>query len=281
MKQLIAALFFLFAFQSIAKQKTVLVNPLSYADSVAIAANEDSLFKLMNIWNTDSIAINRLEANSSFIKLLGRTLKMKNSFFFPFDRLKNTKILQEPDAKFRIITWRVLTGPNGFKYFGCLQYGAPSFKIVPLHDLTAYLSGLEDTTLTEKSWLGAVYYNLIPIGKNRYTLIGLCNTEPFYNQKVMDVLEIKKDSTLQFGAEIFTTDTAKKIVTKRVFFTYRFDAGMNLRYSQEYKAIMADHLIPPDEKSRGIQFNYVPDGSVDFFKWKKGKWIFFENYQPK
>ena len=81
MKQLIAVLFLLFAFQSIAKQKTEVMNPLSYADSLAIAANEDSLFKLMNVWNTDSIAINRLEANSNFIKLLGRTLKMKKYLY--------------------------------------------------------------------------------------------------------------------------------------------------------------------------------------------------------
>jgi hypothetical protein len=56
---------------------------------------------------------------------------------------------------------------------------------------------------------------------------------------------------------------------------------MTLRYIGKKDLIAFENLIPPDEKSIGMYQSYLPDGSYDYFVYKKGKWkkreMLFEN----
>jgi hypothetical protein len=54
-------------------------------------------------------------------------------------------------------------------------------------------------------------------------------------------------------------------------------ASMIMRYEEKEKKIILDHLVPVEERFKGMYFNYIPDGSLDAFRMKKGKWIFSEN----
>lgn len=230
----------------------------------------------MYTWVNDSDVYHRMEANGKFIKLLGKTLKEPEGYSFSFDTLKNVSCLSAPDHSFRIITWMFLGYDGGYRHYGCIQFEANN-KVIPLSDRTEYISFPEDTILNPQFWYGAAYYQLIPFAKKKYLLIGFNKTEPFINKKVLDVLDLSTPDKPLFGSPVFATDSTIKTPKNRQIFQFSVMASMILRYEEKEKKILVDHLVPIEERFRGMYFNYVPDGSLDAYRLKKGKWIFTEN----
>ena len=67
---------------------------------------EDSLKGFAyNIVNGET-ATQRFVSDSQFIRMLVRTLKQPNSFYYPFDSLETISRLYAPDSTFRIFTWQ-------------------------------------------------------------------------------------------------------------------------------------------------------------------------------
>jgi len=230
----------------------------------------------MTIWVNDSDIFHRMEANGNFVKLLGRTLKQPDGFQFNLDTLKNVSCIYDPENNFRIITWMFLGYEGGYRHFGCLQFRENN-RIIPFSDRTEYISLPEDTFLSPQKWFGATYYQMVPSGKKKYLLIGFNKTEPFMNQKVLEILDLSNPLQPIFGAPVFSTDSAQKIFHYRKVFQYSVMASMILRFEEKEKKILLDHLVPVEERFKGMYFNYIPDGSLDAFRLKKGKWIFIEN----
>ena len=253
------------------KKTPAVVQPLP-----VFTATHDSLLKLMAVWVNDSDVFHRMEANGNFVKLLSRTLKQEQGFQFNLDTLKNVSCISDPENTFRIITWMYLGYEGGYRHFGCIQFRENS-RIIPFTDRTEFLSLPEDTLLTPQKWFGATYYQLVPSGKKKYLLIGFNKTEPFMNQKVLEVLDLTNPQQPVFGSPIFTTDSAQKVFKYRKVYAYSVMASMILRYEEKEKKILLDHLVPVEERFKGMYFNYIPDGSLDAFRMKKGKWIFSEN----
>src|SRR5438876_5864683 len=72
----------------------------------SLQVQEDSLKVLSDsLINADNPAV-RFRADSQFIRTLVRSLKMKNSFYYPFDSLEGISRLYAPDSTFRILTWQ-------------------------------------------------------------------------------------------------------------------------------------------------------------------------------
>lgn len=253
------------------KKTPMVVQPLP-----VFTATHDSLLKLMAVWVNDSDVFHRMEANGNFVKLLSRTLKQEQGFQFNLDTIKNVSCIYDPENTFRIITWMYLGYEGGYRHFGCIQFRENN-RIIPFTDRTEFLSLPEDTVLTPQKWFGATYYQLVPSGKKKYLLIGFNKTEPFMNQKVLEVLDLTNPQHPVFGSPIFTTDSAQKVFKYRKVYAYSVMASMILRYEEEEKKILLDHLVPVEERFKGMYFNYIPDGSLDAFRMKKGKWIFSEN----
>lgn len=253
------------------KKTPAVVKPLP-----VFTATHDSLLKLMAVWVNDSDVFHRMEANGNFVKLLSRTLKQEQGFQFNLDTLKNVSCISDPENTFRIITWMYLGYEGGYRHFGCIQFRENN-RIIPFTDRTEFLSLPEDTLLTPQKWFGATYYQLVPSGKKKYLLIGFNKTEPFMNQKVLEVLDLTNPQQPVFGSPIFTTDSAQKVFKYRKVYAYSVMASMILRYEEKEKKILLDHLVPVEERFKGMYFNYIPDGSLDAFRMKKGKWIFSEN----
>ena len=69
--------------------------------------HQDSLsryaYDIINAQETNQ----RFRADSFFIRMLVRSLKVQNSFFFPFDSLQTISKLYAPDSSFRIFTWQI------------------------------------------------------------------------------------------------------------------------------------------------------------------------------
>src|SRR5579863_2959383 len=60
----------------------------------------------------------RFHADSSFVRMLVRTLKQKNSFDYPFDSLQTISRLYSPDSAFRIFTWQLKKDEYSFYHRG-------------------------------------------------------------------------------------------------------------------------------------------------------------------
>jgi hypothetical protein len=56
---------------------------------------------------------------------------------------------------------------------------------------------------------------------------------------------------------------------------------MSLRYEEDRKRIVFDHLSPPDASLKGQTQYYGPDLSYDAYYWKKGRWQLRENIDAR
>src|ERR1022692_4550087 len=105
----------------------------------------------------------RFRADSLFIRMLVRSLKIKNSFYYPFDSLQTISRLYAPDSAFRIFTWQLKK--DAYTYFqkGAIQMRTSdgSLKLIPLHDGSDFSVHPEDSVRTPNNWIGAIYYRIV------------------------------------------------------------------------------------------------------------------------
>jgi hypothetical protein len=91
---------------------------------------------------------------------------------------------------------------------------------------------------------------------------------------MIDFLWFDKAGVAHFGAPLLETPQGLK---HRFYVEYASDVTVQLRYDQDAKKIVFDHLIPRHNENAGLGFDDVPDGSFNAFVWKKKKWVFEDN----
>jgi hypothetical protein len=219
----------------------------------------------------------RIKALVKYVPLLVKTLKLDGSFEYPFDSLTFMKVLKPEDGSFRIYNWALKYDDGSFRYYGAIQINRQdSFKLIPLTDYREKLdTNVEQIVVGAGQWIGALYYDIIPEkikGKTYYTLLGWDGDQYISNKKLIDVLHFEKEKPI-FGAPIFEMEGRTK---DRVVFQFSGDAVMLLQYIPDHNIITFDKLIPPNEFGTGMFYTYVPDGTYDYFVWKKNKWVFQE-----
>lgn len=215
----------------------------------------------------------------SLIRNLVVALKLKGSFYYPFDSLRQISILTAPDNTFRIFTWNYRNDKDAYRFYGVIQRNGEdgNSSTFPLFDAGPLIKRAEDTVVDNNFWWGALYYAIIPVkvGKETYyTLLGWNGASAKSNKKVIDVLRWQ-EGIPTFGAPIFKA--GPNDIMHRVVFEYSNDVkSMVLEYVPEKKYIVFDHLIPLSAKAEGIYELYFPDGSYDYFSFEKGYWILNE-----
>ncbi len=221
----------------------------------------------------------RFRADSNFIRGLVRSLKVKNSFYYPFDSLRTISHLYAPDSSFRIFTWQLKRDEYVYLQKGAIQINTPGgeLKLYPLFDYSMYTGRPVDSVRTKDNWIGAIYYKMIMKenkGKKYYTLLGFDDYTVSSNKKWMEILTFNDRQEPVFGAPLisYKEDTAKKPVQTRFSMEYKKEANTLLNYDPELDMIVFDHLISetdePEKKN-----TYIPDGSYEGFKWKDGQWV--------
>ena len=105
----------------------------------------------------------RFRADSSFIRMLVRSLKIPHSFYFPFDSLQTISKLYAPDSSFRIFTWQIKKDVYVFLQRGAIQMRTAdgSLKLFPLHDVSMFSKKPQDSVRGANNWIGAIYYRII------------------------------------------------------------------------------------------------------------------------
>jgi outer membrane lipoprotein-sorting protein len=257
---------------------------LSPADIKFLQRKEDSLkFYSFNLVNSSSLG-RRLVNDSIFIRVLVRALKIKNSFYFPFDSCQTVSRLYAPDSSFRIFTWQVPLDGSAFRQYGAMQMNTNdgSLKLIPLFDHSDFTKKPQDSVRSNQNWIGALYYRVILKEYNKkkyYTLLGYENMNMRLSRKWIEVLTFNEKNEPVFGGPFFSfaNDTAKvkpKPVARFVM-EYKKEGNARMTYDPELDMIVYDHLVS-ETNTPEFKETFVPDGDYEAFKWENGKWIHVE-----
>ena len=223
----------------------------------------------------------RFRADCFFIRMLVRSLKIPNSFYYPFDSLQTISKLYAPDSSFRIFTWQIKKDVYVFLQRGAIQMRTAdgSLKLIPLHDISMFTKKPQDSVRGANNWIGAIYYRIIQKnfnGKNIYTMLGFDDFTINSNKKWMEVLTFNEQGQPVFGGPYFSfkNDSAKasKKEVDRFYIEYKKEASTTFNYDTSMNMIVYDHLISEtDEPNR--KESYVPDGDYEGFRWENGQWL--------
>ena len=260
-------------------KQSVNAQKIAAPDRKKLTEKEDSLQHLAANMILDSLTAGRIRSDSILTKTLIRALQIKNSFYYPFDSVHGVSKLYAPDSAFRVFTWNLQ-----FDDYWSLQRGAiqvktsdGSLKLIGLHDVSSFTTGAEDSVRNKNNWIGAVYYDIVKTnynGKNYYTLFGFDNNSVMSNKKWIEVLTFDQKNEPVFGGQYFSfeKDSMKKNPQFRFSLEYKKEARAILKYDQDNKLIIVDHLISETDEPEN-KWTYVPDGDYEAFKWENGKWL--------
>lgn len=244
-----------------------------------LVVREKQLVLLLNDLRSASKNSEKESKNKVFKEYLLETIKMKNAINFPFEKLTSIGTVSSDDKKIRLFNWNIEQDDQTQKYY-CyiLRYDEKKkdYLVSELIDNSFMIPARPDGILEGKDWYGALYYKIISISKGNkqiYTLLGLDANTSMSNIKLIDVLSFTGNNP-KLGAPIFKTKTE---TLKRVFFEHSEKAYMSLKYEDNFKRIIYDHLSPETPSMTGFYSYYVPDFSYDAFMLVKDKWVLTED----
>ena len=258
---------------------TVFSQPISPLDKKKLEQKEDTLQQISNYMLGDTIAAGRLLAYKDFVPVFLRALKIKNSFYYPFDSLYGISRLYAPDSSFRIFTWYVDVDDQPGFHRGFIQMNTKNglLKGFVLFDNTEWEENPNTVVCKDSTWIGATYYNIIKTqnqGKSFYTLFGFDRNNFRSTKKWIDVLTFNQKNEPVFGGPYFSydQDSIKKPTLSRFNIEYKKDARTLVNYIPDMDIILVDHLISETDQD-DLPWTFVPDGDYEGFKWRNGKWV--------
>ena len=222
-------------------------------------------------------ATDRFTADSIFTKMFVRSLKIKNSFYYPYDSLYTISKLYAPDSSFRIYTWQLIINDDIVRQHGAIQMKTANgnLKLIPLIDKSDNILNIMDTIGNNFAWIGAVYYNIVLNSfenKNYYTLLGYDEYNIRSNRKFIEVIHFENGSPI-FGGNFFNFNKDSLMPRNPARYVYEFkkEAGPRLRFDDEMNMIIMEHLISESNEPKK-KWTLIGDGDYEGFKWEKGKW---------
>ena len=240
---------------------------------------EDSLKSISEKIINASNPAERLTCDSLFTKMLVRSLKIKNSFHFPFDSLYSISRLYAPDSSFRIFTWQMIINDNVIRQHGAIQMKTVdgSLKLFPLIDKSDITDNMSDTIANNLGWIGAVYYKIVLTknqGNSYYTLLGYDENNIRSNKKIIEILTLKNGEPI-FGNQLFRIVSGYGYNNKMARFILEFkkDASPRLTFDADLNMIIFEHLIS-ESNEPNKKWTLVGDGDYEGFKWLNGNWVY-------
>jgi hypothetical protein len=236
----------------------------AYHDSIRIESDS-----LVNAWSE----LDKSAASMKLIRYFSKVLRVPGAYQYAFDSLSSIAILEPEDKLFRIFTWQLAYDNGTHRYFGVIQTNAAQPALYPLVDYSTLYQHPDSIIVDHDRWIGALYYKIIPVKSGKttyYTLFGWNAGNVLSNKKIIDVLWWDDQGKPRFGYPLF--DMLKGKSPSRITLEYKKDASLSLTYIPEEQSIYYDHLVPLSGKQGDFKFDYVPDGTLEGFVWKKGKW---------
>ncbi|MEM9921831.1 MAG: hypothetical protein AAF990_27250, partial [Bacteroidota bacterium] len=269
--------FLLFFFLTASKAQTSksIINP---EDHVTLHTYEDTLGFLGFAFVNDSLPETRFAAVRKFIPTLVKALKVKNSFSYPFERLRTVSIQYDPDSTFRIFTWQLFVDDNTYRYFGAIQMNTPELELFPLMDRSANMTAVDVQELKNDNWYGNLYYKIQPFDSpegRRYLLFGMEYYDFHTRRKLIDVLSFDESGKPYFGANVFSSDSQPDRFDskKRIILQYSAQANISSNFNESMGIVVFDHLKTISLPSGPTA---IPDGSYEGLQLQEGKWVHIE-----
>jgi hypothetical protein len=200
------------------------------------------------------------------------------TFDYPFDKFQFCKLVS-PDHRLRLFNWNIPYNDGTHKYICFVLVWNKkdlNYAWTELQDNPREAEKIENRYLTADKWLGALYYEIIPMDKKNsdtYTLLGWDGKDKLTNRKIVDAVTIQ-GKKLRFGAGIYKMDDGTR---KRLIYEYSDEVSASVKFFPKKKCIIIDHLSPKNAMMTGIYADYGPDGTYDMLQLKKGKWELLEN----
>jgi hypothetical protein len=251
---------------------------ISKPDLKELRKKEDSLltYSVQIIQGINSQ--DRLNADSTFTKVLMRALKTSYSFNYPFDSLQTVSVLYSPDSVFRIFTWQLVINENVIRQHGAIQMRTPdgSLRRYPLIDKSDVTTNVADTVANNLGWIGAIYYKIIlkQSGFQKYyTLLGFDENNIRSSRKIIEVLTFQNNEPV-FGGSYFSGEKADGFSKwqSRYIMEYKKEAGPRLNYDKDMDMIIVEHLVSESGQPKKT-WTLVGDGDYEGFVWKGNKWM--------
>ncbi len=221
----------------------------------------------------------RFRADSNFVRMLVRALRLRNSFNYSFDSLQTISRLYSPDSAFRIFTWQLKKDEYTYFHRGAIQMRTNdgSLKLIALHDVADFSDKLLDSVRTPKNWVGVIYYRIVLKtfnDKKYYTLLGYDDFSTASTKKWMEVMTFNENGDPVFGGPYisFKEDSLKKPVQLRFNIEYKKEAATTFNYDPDLDMILFDDLVSETNEPTHKE-TYIPDGDFQAFKWEKGQWV--------
>lgn len=214
------------------------------------------------------------------ITMIKNALQIPGAWHYPFDSLRGVAVTYPPDSSFRIFSWGVQLPSKLYRHFGAIQYPHDEqLLLTPLIDASDFMQhNRTDTIVDNNHWYGAIYYNIIQrdIDSTRYYfLFGLDQTDPFSNQKLIEVMHFPEVRQPEFGAPVFELTEDSTLLPywqNRFFIEYGALGSAGLNFKEEFGLIIYDHLVPANARSQGVTSTYIPDGTYEGFDWEEDRW---------
>ncbi len=214
------------------------------------------------------------QLNEKFKKEFGKVLEIDGAFDFPFASLKTIGKITSQDKLVRVITWNIQYEDLSHNYFSFIMKKderRDRVYITELHRQKQHFGMIRDESVTHENWYGALYYEIIDVERrNRmyYILLGYDANDQSSSIKLIDALYFTGTKP-NFGYPFFDTKEGR---ARRVIFEHANKATMSLKYDEQRKKIIFDHLTPESPGLKEFRSHYIPDMSYDAYNWDGKQW---------
>ena len=243
-----------------------------------------SILALEGAWlwaDTDSA---RLATAQKAQSLLLEGLGQKGSWDFDFDSLRTSTIAiaSHPKAPFRVFTWNAVLLDKRFVHFGILQYkkGNELYNFPLFDSAQALPEAWDDSELSPSEWIGALYYQLIPLNKTDWMVLGFDGHNINSNRSIVDVIHFEtgeNGTDLSFGRALFRESFEDPSRATRMVFEYHKSARMLLRFEESEQWLVVDNLGSPIEGGNSNPYLQFPTGDYSAYQEQKGgSWVRFD-----
>ncbi len=244
-----------------------------------MAEEEDKLSVLLNDLRSAKNDQEKLAKNKLLKAKISEVLNDPQALSYSFSKLSTIGFINSSDQAMRIVNWNVEKDDLS-QLYTCyvLHYDKRKKKhyMTELIDNTFGMPSQPSGVLSSDQWYGALYYKIIPVkkgGKTLYTVLGWDYNTSMSQLKLIDVIYFT-GKTVKLGSPIFKIN---KTVARRVFYEHSKKATMSLRYDEQRKRIIFDHLSPESPSMAKFKSFYVPDMSYDAFELEGYKWVLYED----
>lgn len=256
---------------------------LSKAGLATLRKDEDSMKNYSREMIMDKTATQRFSADSIFIRMLVRSLKTPNSFYYPYDSLETVSRIYAPDSSFRIFSWQWARDEDYYRQRGAIQMRTAdgSLQLYPLLDMSEFTTAPQDSVRTGKNWIGAIYYGIVMKtfnNKKYYTLLGFDDNNMRSTKKWIEVLSFDQSGRPVFGGPFFDTKDGNTTTSRpvaRYCMEYKKDGRARMNYDKDMDMIVYEHLVSENNEP-DKPYTMIPDGDYQGFKWANGKWVFVD-----